>query len=195
MKRALEVDPLSPIINADLAVAYEAVDQYDEAIEQFHRTIELEPGFYKAHLWLGNALAVHGDLVTAIAEYQKAEKLSDDPGIPQGSRGLTPPWVTRRTRRKYSISCRSAQNISTFPLPYSPCFISRWVTRMRRCVGWRKVSGRRRHRPSGDQTRPAHGSAPRGSTLRKARQSNPAVKRASGGNGIDSGQIDCGSAL
>ncbi|PYK24643.1 MAG: hypothetical protein DME59_12575 [Verrucomicrobia bacterium] len=84
MKRALEVDPLSPIINADLAVAYEAVDQYDEAIEQFHRTIELEPGFYKAHLWLGNALAVHGDLVAAIAEYQKAEKLSDDPGIPAG---------------------------------------------------------------------------------------------------------------
>jgi TolB-like protein/Flp pilus assembly protein TadD len=84
MKRALELDPLSPIINGELALAYETVDRYDEAIEQFHRTIELEPGFYKARLWLGNALAVHGDLAGAIAEYQKAGKLSDDPGIPAG---------------------------------------------------------------------------------------------------------------
>jgi len=84
MKRALELDPLSPVINGDLAVAYEAVDRYDEAIEQFHRTIELEPGFYKAHLWLGNVLEVYGDLAGAIAEYQKAGELSDDPGIPAG---------------------------------------------------------------------------------------------------------------
>ena len=84
MKRALELDPLSPIINGELAVAYETVDRYDEAIEQFHKTIELEPGFYKAHLWLGNALEVHGDLAGAIAEYQKAGELSDDPGIPAG---------------------------------------------------------------------------------------------------------------
>ncbi len=84
VKRALEVDPLSPIINAELALAYDAVDRYDDAIEQFHRTIELEPGFYKAHLWLGNALEVHGDLAAAIVEYRKAAEVSDDPGIPAG---------------------------------------------------------------------------------------------------------------
>jgi TolB-like protein/Tfp pilus assembly protein PilF/class 3 adenylate cyclase len=79
MKRALEVDPLSPIINGQLAVAYSALGHSEKAIEQFHRTIELEPDFYVAHEWLGGALETKGDYAAAIAEYHKAWQLGSDP--------------------------------------------------------------------------------------------------------------------
>lgn len=84
IKRALEIDPLSPVINGVLGLAYNDSDHYHEAIEQLRRTIELEPGWYLAHLWLGDALEGHGDYSAAIAEYQNARQLGDDPAIQAG---------------------------------------------------------------------------------------------------------------
>ena len=81
MKRALEVDPLSPIINGELAMTYYALGQSDKALEQCHRTIDLEPGFYVARMWLGDALDAKGDYTAAIAEYEKAWQLSSDPVV------------------------------------------------------------------------------------------------------------------
>ncbi len=60
---------------------YFTARRYDEAIEQARRTIELEPGFYYAHRRLGEALDLKGDYTAAIAEYQKARALNDDPAI------------------------------------------------------------------------------------------------------------------
>jgi len=81
MKRALELDPLSLIINADLGVTYYDMNRYDEAINELRKTIEMDPGFYYAHWSLGQALQAKGDLAGAIAEYQKARELNDDPFI------------------------------------------------------------------------------------------------------------------
>ncbi len=81
MKRALELDPLSVIINADLASVYFTARRYDEAIAQARRTIELDPGFYYPHRRLGEALDLKGDYAGAIAELQKARELNDDPSV------------------------------------------------------------------------------------------------------------------
>jgi eukaryotic-like serine/threonine-protein kinase len=43
MKRAQELDPLSLIINAEIGVSYTFAGQYDRAIEQFHRTLDMDP--------------------------------------------------------------------------------------------------------------------------------------------------------
>jgi TolB-like protein/Tfp pilus assembly protein PilF len=79
MKRALELDPLSVIINADLGNVFFHARRYDEAIEQLRKTLEMEPGFYYAHWNLGQALEVKGLVNEAIAEYEKASALNDDP--------------------------------------------------------------------------------------------------------------------
>jgi TolB-like protein/Tfp pilus assembly protein PilF len=78
-KRAVEVDPVSPIIHADLGGVYLMARRYDEAIEQLRKTLEIDPEFYWAHRYLGVALELKGDVGGAIAEYQKAFELSDDP--------------------------------------------------------------------------------------------------------------------
>jgi tetratricopeptide (TPR) repeat protein len=78
-KRAVELDPLSLIANADLGLVYFNARRYDEAIAQFRKTIEIDSHFYLAHYELGNALLLKGQLTEAIAEYRAAVELNDDP--------------------------------------------------------------------------------------------------------------------
>jgi len=52
--------------------------RYDEAIAQLRKTVETDPTFYNAHHNLGVALQLKGDVPAAVAEYEKAQQLSDD---------------------------------------------------------------------------------------------------------------------
>ncbi|HEY1583946.1 MAG TPA: tetratricopeptide repeat protein [Chthoniobacterales bacterium] len=80
-RRAVELDPLSLIINADLGGDYTIARRYDQAIAQLRRTLALDENFAYAHWNLGEALYLKGNLSAAIAEYQKAAALDDDPEI------------------------------------------------------------------------------------------------------------------
>src|SRR5262249_46676644 len=52
--------------------------RYDEAIMQLRKTLEIDPAFYYAHYALGLALQLKGDEPAAIAEYAKAQQLTDN---------------------------------------------------------------------------------------------------------------------
>jgi adenylate cyclase len=80
-QRAVELDPLSLIINADLGSTLIIARRYDEAIAQLQRTLKLDGNFAYTHWNLGEALYLKGDLPGAIAEYQRADALDDDPEI------------------------------------------------------------------------------------------------------------------
>ncbi len=80
-KRALELDPASPIISASLGAIYKNARRYDEAIAQLRDTVEMHPEFYWAHRFLGVALELKGATAEAIAEYQRAFELNDDPVV------------------------------------------------------------------------------------------------------------------
>ena len=80
-KRALELDPASPIISASLGPIYKNARRYDEAIAQLRDTVEMHPEFYWAHRFLGVALELKGATTEAIAEYQRAFELNDDPVV------------------------------------------------------------------------------------------------------------------
>jgi TolB-like protein/Flp pilus assembly protein TadD len=80
-KRAIELDPLSLVINADLGADYYFARRYDEAIAQLRKTLEMDPGYYYAYVTLGEALEMKGAPEPAVAEYQKARALNDDPFV------------------------------------------------------------------------------------------------------------------
>src|SRR6266853_967529 len=81
-KRAIELDPFSPIMNADLGQNLFCARRYDEAIAQLRKTLQIDPTFYYAHYNLGIALQLKGDLPAAISEYTQAQQLSDDLFVP-----------------------------------------------------------------------------------------------------------------
>jgi len=81
LKRALELDPLSIIINTDLGRTYYFARRYDEAVEQFRKALEMDPGFYFIHRNFGCVLEMKGAFAAAIEQYQKARALNDDSQI------------------------------------------------------------------------------------------------------------------
>ena len=81
VKRAVELDPVSPIIHAELGTVYMVARRYDEAIEELRNTVEMYPEFYWAHRFLGLALELKGSTRDAIAEYERALELNDDPVV------------------------------------------------------------------------------------------------------------------
>ena len=79
LRRAEELDPLSPMIGANLGVAILFTRRYDEAIAQYKRVLSLDPNFAFARFNLGGAFHSKGLYAEAINEYRKALELSDDP--------------------------------------------------------------------------------------------------------------------
>src|SRR5213083_2659998 len=80
-KRSVELDPLSIVINADLGETFFYARRFDESVAQLRKTLEIDPTSFYAHDNLGIALQAKGDLSGAIAEYEKAKQLSDNPAV------------------------------------------------------------------------------------------------------------------
>jgi TolB-like protein/tetratricopeptide (TPR) repeat protein len=92
MERAVELDPLSPVITTDLNVPYqmrawkssgvEAKREYDKAIAQCRKALELDPSFYLPHFVLGTiemrAAEAHSN---AIEEFHLAQSMETQPVI------------------------------------------------------------------------------------------------------------------
>jgi TolB-like protein/Tfp pilus assembly protein PilF len=79
IERARTLDPLSPVIPASRIQAFYFSRQYDRAIEECRKAIEVEPNFLTVHYHLGQSLLAKGKFAEAIAELKKAEALADGP--------------------------------------------------------------------------------------------------------------------
>jgi TolB-like protein/Tfp pilus assembly protein PilF len=72
LRRAQEIDPLSPIIGTNLADVLVYSGRVDDGIAQYKRVIALDPQFASAHVSLGTAYGVKKMYPEAIAEARKA---------------------------------------------------------------------------------------------------------------------------
>lgn len=68
IRRAHELDPLSLIIGSAYGRVLHFARRYDEAIEQFRRTLDMDASFQQAHFDLGMSYAEVGRYEDAIAE-------------------------------------------------------------------------------------------------------------------------------
>jgi tetratricopeptide (TPR) repeat protein len=55
---------------------YYAKGQYDKAISDYNKAIEIDPNFAEAHLYRGNTYAVKGQYDQAISDYSNAIKIN-----------------------------------------------------------------------------------------------------------------------
>jgi TolB-like protein/lipoprotein NlpI len=78
-KHAVALDPLSLIVNADLAFNYLNAHRFDEAIAQSRKTLEIDPNFHVVREYLGMGLQFKGKLTEALSEYRTAAAITDEP--------------------------------------------------------------------------------------------------------------------
>ncbi len=76
IKNSQELDPLSLIINVAIGWAHYMARRYDVAIEQFLRTLELDPNYPVTHWFLGLLYRINGHYDQAIAAGEKGVNLS-----------------------------------------------------------------------------------------------------------------------
>ncbi len=79
IKRAQELDPLSLIINSMVGVAYMENRQYDQAVEQLRKTIEMDANFSRAHFFLAQAYERKEVFEEAVPEHEKRFILDGTP--------------------------------------------------------------------------------------------------------------------
>jgi TolB-like protein/lipoprotein NlpI len=93
MQRAVELDPVSPVINTNLGAAYYFGRQDDRAIEQFRKALELDPEFGFAHRYLMDVYAEKGMFREAIEEFIKGGYLEE--GTAEGTAELREAYARR----------------------------------------------------------------------------------------------------
>lgn len=86
-QKAYELDPLSPVVGANLAKILQEAGQHDKAIEQARKTLDLEPDSAVTHAVLGVIYEEKRMHAEAIAEYRKALQLGGPPGEIRGLLG------------------------------------------------------------------------------------------------------------
>jgi tetratricopeptide (TPR) repeat protein len=72
MRRALEIDPLSVAINADLGLFYYYTRQHERAEEQFLKTLEMDSNLKELHLYLFQNHMERGKFEEAFAAAERA---------------------------------------------------------------------------------------------------------------------------
>jgi len=87
MKRAQAVDPLSLIASAALGWVHFYGRDYESAVEQCRRTLELNPQFELAHLWAGWAEESAGRHAAAVEHLSSAVRLSSGGAVARASLG------------------------------------------------------------------------------------------------------------
>jgi serine/threonine-protein kinase len=76
-RRALELDPLSPLINAEFAIWLMRARRYDEAIAQARKALELNAGSAAAYRAMGWSRFWNNAAAGTIAEFEKMVSLGD----------------------------------------------------------------------------------------------------------------------
>jgi len=83
-QKAIALDPLSPVVGANLAKKLEENGEYDKAIEQAKKTLELDPNSAVTHAVLGFVYEDKKMYANAITEFKTALQLGGAPGEMRG---------------------------------------------------------------------------------------------------------------
>jgi len=97
---ALELDPLSLGINTDAAWILYCAREYNGAVEQVRKVLDLEPEFLPAHTLLAVTYEMKGQQEAAWSQFQVARRLFRQAGVPVAERGYVLAAGGEEDRRK-----------------------------------------------------------------------------------------------
>jgi len=81
MRLAQQLDPVSATINVDMCLPYYVGRQYDQAVAEGRKAVDLFPNFFLSHIALGQALFEKGETTSGIEELEKARAIEPAPNV------------------------------------------------------------------------------------------------------------------
>ncbi len=118
IRRALELDPLSLIINDVYGWIYYEGRQYDQAIQQYTKTLEMDPSYVPALLDIGTSYMRLGRYREAIAQFEKARAVAGETGV-----------VLSDLAQAYAFSgeqAKALEILQRLQQPSAQIFVSTW---------------------------------------------------------------------
>jgi serine/threonine-protein kinase len=120
LQLALAAEPLSAIIVGGASFHYYFRRQYDKALAQARRSLELDPAFGPSHAFLGWCHLELGDFEAAVSEWRRSLELMENMAILQAMLGVTHARFGRveeaRTIRAQLIERSSSGYVSPYHL-------------------------------------------------------------------------------
>ena len=118
IKLARELDPLSLPINSGMGWHYYLTRQYDEAIREYGKTLELNENFYMAHFLLGMTYEQVGMYMEALVSYERAIKLSGASPAMLAAPGHAYAMLGRKDEARQVLAELHALSARQFVSPY-----------------------------------------------------------------------------
>src|SRR3990172_4338005 len=108
-RRALELDPTSPIQSRELGYRLYQARRFDESIAQFRETLELDPEFSLTRVMLTDALWDSGRIDEALAEAERIDERRRTLYLllAHGRTAEALAWVESFPKGEYSLSTLS----------------------------------------------------------------------------------------
>ena len=114
---ALNLDPVTPSINMGLGLVLFHRREYDQAAEQLHKTLELEPNIVWARLFLARTHLQLGDPEKAVTAFDQLDVLSAREGFLGHAYAVS---GRPEQARKFSMTSRNPPGRRTSSLSKSP---------------------------------------------------------------------------
>ena len=132
---ALELEPFDPEINMHLGGHYLFARQYDQAVEQLLKTLELSPDFYRARLLLAIAYGQMGSFSEAIRVFGRARKMSETPVL-SGFLGYALAMAGRKEEALALLDQLLQQSKRTYVPPYCIALIYTGLGQRDEAIEW-----------------------------------------------------------
>ena len=118
-KQALDLEPLSPIVNFEYGQSFFWLRDYQRAIEQYQKTLELDPNLPAVYVYLGAAYDLTGKYDAAIDVYQKIPaKSGNEWGLAMGGLARVYAITDRKAEaRKIIVELESRRKTEYVPAP------------------------------------------------------------------------------
>ena len=123
IKLAQRLDPLSLIINANVGWCLYLGRDYDQAIEQLQKALELDPNFPAAYEYLGQAYLEKGMYEEAIATLRKAMSLSRNEASLKSELGNAYAAAGKKEAAIQILHDLLVQSSRTYVSPYDIAFV------------------------------------------------------------------------
>jgi TolB-like protein/Tfp pilus assembly protein PilF len=120
---AQNLDPLSLVINADLAHLLYFARRYDEAIEQSRRTLEMDPNFAAAYVTAGLAYLEKQEYPKSLAELQTAVRVSGGQPDAEAFLGIAYARAGRKEEARKVIKHINTASVTR----YDPLLKAAWI--------------------------------------------------------------------